>query len=543
MKIYTVGGAVRDRLLGRSVADRDHVVVGATPDDMLAQGYQPVGKDFPVFLHPHTHEEYALARTERKSGHGYKGFKVYAAPEVTLEEDLLRRDLTINAMAEDETGALIDPYGGQRDLAAKTFRHVSAAFAEDPVRILRVARFAARFTDFAVAPETNALMRQMVDNGEVDALVPERVWQEVARGLMDAQPSRMFQVLRDCGALARLFPEIDCLFGVPQPPQHHPEIDTGIHVMLVVDWAARQGFSLPVRFAALTHDLGKGATPTELWPRHHDHEVKSVERVRALSERIRVPADCRDLAVAVARDHGTVQRALELRPGTVVELLERVDAFRRPERFEEFLQACECDFRGRPGYEGRPFPEANYLRQAVHAAQTIDAAAVARNADPARVREAIFQARAQAVAGWRNSGGERYWEHFPHQADMGVRGVGPTLAVAFEQAAVAMIAVVTDPATVTPHEAVDIHCEAPDDELLLVDWLNALILEMAARHMLFSRFDVSLDGQCLHAIAWGEPIDLQRHQPAVEIKGATYTELKVGRDESGRWLAQCVVDV
>ncbi len=401
MKTYIVGGAVRDRLLGLPVADRDHVVVGATPDEMVALGYQPVGKDFPVFLHPTTHEEYALARTERKSGHGYKGFTVYAAPEITLEEDLRRRDLTVNAIAEDEAGALVDPYGGQRDLAARVFRHVSEAFAEDPLRILRVARFAARFHDFSVAPETRALMRQMVDSGEVDALVPERVWQEVARGLMEAQPSRMFGVLRDCGALARLFPEIDRLFGVPQPPQHHPEIDTGVHVMLVVDWAARQGMSLPVRFAALTHDLGKGVTPAELWPKHHGHEARSVELVRALSERIRVPAECRDLAVAVARDHGNVHRALDLRPGTLVELLERVDAFRRPDRFEAFLQACECDFRGRPGYEEKPFDEPGHLRQALQAAQAIDAAAVARSAAPARIREAIFQARVQAVAAWR----------------------------------------------------------------------------------------------------------------------------------------------
>ena len=402
MKTYIVGGAVRDRLLGLPVADRDHVVVGATPDDMVALGYQPVGKDFPVFLHPHSHEEYALARTERKSGHGYKGFTVYAAPEVTLEEDLRRRDLTINAMAEDEAGALIDPYGGQRDLAARVFRHVSEAFAEDPVRILRIARFAARLTEFSVAAETNALMRQMVDNGEVDALVPERVWQEVARGLMESQPSRLFLVLRNCGALARLFPEIDRLFGVPQPPEHHPEVDTGVHVMMVIDWAARQGLSLPVRFAALTHDLGKGVTPPELWPRHHGHEAKSVELVRALCERIRVPADCRDLAVAVARDHGNAHRALELRPRTLVELLERVDAFRRPERFEEFLLACECDFRGRPGYENKPFPAPDHLRQALRAAQTIDAAAVARSVEPARIRDAIFQARAAAVTAWRD---------------------------------------------------------------------------------------------------------------------------------------------
>ncbi|MFP5419498.1 MAG: multifunctional CCA addition/repair protein, partial [Gammaproteobacteria bacterium] len=308
MKTYVVGGAVRDRLLGLPVADRDHVVVGVTPEDMLARGFRPVGKDFPVFLHPETQAEYALARTERKAGPGYTGFTVFAAPDVTLEDDLRRRDLTINAIAEDEHGALIDPYGGQRDLAARVFRHVSDAFVEDPVRILRVARFAARFTDFSVAPETSALMQQMVDNGEVDALVPERVWQEVARGLMEVRPSRMFQVLRECGALARLFPEIDRLFGVPQPPEYHPEVDTGIHVMLVVDWAARQRASLPVRFAALTHDLGKGVTPPEDWPRHRGHEARSVELVRQLSERIRVPVECRELAIAVARDHGNVHR-------------------------------------------------------------------------------------------------------------------------------------------------------------------------------------------------------------------------------------------
>ena len=402
MKTYIVGGAVRDRLLGLPVADRDYVVVGATPDEMLAQGYQPVGKDFPVFLHPETHAEYALARTERKSGLGYKGFKVYAAPEVTLEEDLQRRDLTINAIAEDDHGALTDPYGGQRDLAARVFRHVSEAFAEDPVRILRVARFAARFTDFSVAAETNALMRQMVDNGEVDALVPERVWQEVARGLMEAQPSRMFQVLRDCGALARLFPEIDRLFGVPQPPEYHPEVDTGIHVMLVVDWAAKQTYSLPVRFAALTHDLGKGVTPPDLWPKHHGHEAKSVELVRALSERIRVPVECRELAVVVARDHGNVHRALELRATTLVELLERVDAFRRPERFAEFLLACECDFRGRPGYENKPFPAPDHLRRALQLARSINAAEVARSVESVRIRDAIFQARVKAVVGARD---------------------------------------------------------------------------------------------------------------------------------------------
>lgn len=542
MKTYVVGGAVRDRLLGLPVSDRDHVVVGASPDEMLAAGFQPVGKDFPVFLHPHNHEEYALARTERKSGRGYKGFVVHAAPEVTLEEDLARRDLTINAIAEDESGALIDPYGGQADLAAKTFRHVSGAFAEDPVRILRVARFAARFTEFTVAPETEALMRRMVDSGEVDALVAERVWQEIARGLMEAQPSRMFAVLRACGALARLLPEVDRLFGVPQPPEHHPEVDTGVHVMLVIDWAARQGATLPVRFAALTHDLGKGETAPELWPRHHGHEGASVRLVRDLSARLRVPVECRDLAVGVARDHGNVHRALELRPRTVVELLERVDAFRRPERFEHFLEACECDFRGRPGYADKPYPPREYLRQALRAALQIDAAAVARSIEPARIREAILAARADAVNRWRRSRASR-WEHFSHEADIGVRGLGPDLAAAFEQAALAMTAVITDPAGVAAEDCVEIRCDAPDDELLLVDWLNALIFEMAVRHMLFGRFEVHLDRHRLYAKAWGEAVDAARHQPVVEIKGATYTGLKVGRDETGQWQAQCIVDV
>ena len=542
MKTYIVGGAVRDRLLGLPVADRDHVVVGATPDEMVALGFQPVGKDFPVFLHPQTHEEYALARTERKSGPGYKGFAVHAAPDVTLEADLQRRDLTINAIAEDEAGNLIDPYGGQADLAARVFRHVSDAFAEDPVRILRVARFAARYADFSVAAETNALMRRMVDNGEVDALVPERVWQELARGLMERTPSRMFQVLRECGALARLFPEIDRLFGVPQPPAHHPEVDTGVHVMLVVDWAARAGYPLPVRFAALVHDLGKGTTPPEEWPRHHGHEARGAELVRALAERVRAPADCRELALAVAREHGLVHRALELRAGTLVELLERVDAFRRPERFEEFLRACECDFRGRPGYDAKPYPGPEHLRAALAAAQSIDAAAIARAANPANVRAAIFQARTEAVAAWRRRDAHPDWEHFPHQADMGVRGFGTTLAEAFEQAAIAMTAVVTGE-PIAAGEAVSIRCDAPDDELLLVDWLNALILEMASRNVLFGRFEVIVDDHRLTATAWGEAVDPARHRPAVEIKGATYTELKVGRDESGLWMAQCVVDV
>lgn len=396
MRVYVVGGAIRDELLGLPVQDRDHVVVGATPDEMVKLGYQPVGKDFPVFLHPQTREEYALARTERKSGHGYKGFKVFASPDVTLEEDLLRRDLTINAMARDVQGNLIDPYSGQADLVSKILRHVSPAFAEDPVRILRVARFAARFPDFLVAPETLELMRGMVDAGEIDHLVPERVWQELSRGLMSTRPSRMFDVLRESGALARLIPELDRLFGVPQPPQHHPEIDTGIHVMLVVDWAARQGYSLAVRFAALTHDLGKGLTPSEHWPKHHGHEAKSVELVNAISERLRVPAECRDLALLVARYHGDVHRALELRPETVLKILESTDAFRRSERFTEILQACESDFRGRPGYEARDYPPEAYFHQAAVLASSIDAAAVAME-NPGNEKNAIHKARLAAL--------------------------------------------------------------------------------------------------------------------------------------------------
>ena len=397
MQAYLVGGAVRDELLGLPVQDRDWVVVGATPEDMAARGFLPVGRDFPVFLHPQTQEEYALARTERKSGRGYKGFTVHADASVTLEEDLRRRDLTINALAKGAAGEIIDPYGGRRDLQDKLLRHVSEAFAEDPVRVLRVARFAARFREFSVAPETLDLMTRMTATGELAELVPERVWQELARGLMEAQPSRMFDVLRRCGALAVVLPEIDRLFGVPQPPQHHPEVDTGVHVMLVLDWGARRGHPLAVRFAALTHDLGKGLTPPELWPKHHGHEARSVALVRALAERLRLPADVRDLAVIVARDHGNAHRALQLRPSTLVELLERCDALRRPERFELFLQACACDFHGRPGYESLPYPQAERLRRVLAAAQSVDAGAIAQQ-QPANIRQAIFQARAQAVA-------------------------------------------------------------------------------------------------------------------------------------------------
>lgn len=399
MQVYCVGGAVRDELLGLTVQDHDYVVVGATPEEMTALGYRPVGKDFPVFLHPETHEEYALARTERKTAKGYKGFQVYAAPEVTLEQDLARRDLTINAIARDQQGRLIDPHGGIADLHAGVLRHVSPAFSEDPVRILRLARFAARFAGFRVADETLALMGEMVESGEVDALVPERVWQELAKGLMEARPSRMFEILRQCGALGKILPEVERLFGVPQPPQHHPEIDTGVHVMLVVDYAAAQRYSLPVRFAALTHDLGKGTTPVEILPRHIGHEERGEGLVKQLCQRLRIPNDCRDLAIIVAKFHGKAYRVLEMRPDTVVQFLHDTDALRQPQRFETFLQACESDLRGRPGFETRPFPEADFMRRALAAATAVDAGAIAGQcATPEKIRAAIFDARVQAVA-------------------------------------------------------------------------------------------------------------------------------------------------
>lgn len=398
MKTYVVGGAVRDELLGLPVKDHDYVVVGSTPAEMEAAGYRPVGKDFPVFLHPQTHEEYALARTERKTGKGYKGFQVHASPEVTLEEDLARRDLTINAIARDEHGALIDPYHGVDDIHSRILRHVSDAFAEDPVRILRAARFAARFDGFVVAPETMQLMQGMVDNGEVDALVAERVWQELAKGLMERKPSRMFEVLRACGALQRILPEVDRLFGVPQPPQHHPEIDTGVHVMMVIDYAASQGYTLPVRFAALTHDLGKGTTPKDILPRHIGHELRSVDLLKDVALRLRVPNDCRELAHIVAKFHGKVHQVFDMRPDTLLNFLQEVDAIRQPQRFEEFLRACESDSRGRTGFETKPCPEADYLLNALRAATSIDAGAVAAGQQgPDKIKQAIFQARIEAV--------------------------------------------------------------------------------------------------------------------------------------------------
>ena len=403
MKIFAVGGAVRDRLLGLPVSDHDWVVVGASVDEMLAAGYTAVGRDFPVFLHPQTHDEYALARTERKSAPGYRGFTVHAEPSVTLEEDLARRDLTINAIAEDADGALIDPFDGQRDLRAGVLRHVSAAFAEDPVRILRLARFAARWPGFQVAPETMALCRQMVDDGEADTLVPERVWQELARGLAEARPSRLFDVLRDCGALARVMPEVDRLWGVPQPAEHHPEVDTGVHLMMVLDSAARQNTPLAVRWACLVHDLGKGTTPPEQWPRHLAHEARSVKLAEALAERLRVPGDCRELGAVVAREHGNIHRCATLGAAATLRLLERCDALRRPERFELALWACECDARGRLGQTDAAYPQRPRLTAALRSVLAVDVSAVAarameRGVSGPAIGEAVRSAREQALS-------------------------------------------------------------------------------------------------------------------------------------------------
>ena len=412
MKVFVVGGAVRDALMGLSVNDRDWVVVGSTPEAMSAQGYVPVGKDFPVFLHPQTREEYALARTERKTARGYKGFAVQAAPDVTLTEDLARRDLTINAMAVPEAlahqpvdawhGQIQDPWGGLTDLQNRQLRHVTPAFAEDPVRILRVARFAARFVDFEVAPETLALMQTMVDNGEADHLVPERVWQELAKGLMSERPSRMFEVLRACGALKVLLPELDRLWGVPQSAEHHPEVDTGVHMMLVMDMAAQLNTPLSVRVACLMHDLGKGNTPADVLPRHIGHENRSVKLLLKVCERLRVPSDCKELAEVVAREHGNLHRSGDLNAEALMRLLERCDAIRQAERFERVLQACECDARGRLGFADAAYPQAKRLLQAQQAALSVETAPIAQAAAQAGLRgpqigEQIAQARIQAI--------------------------------------------------------------------------------------------------------------------------------------------------
>jgi tRNA nucleotidyltransferase (CCA-adding enzyme) len=417
MQVFLVGGAVRDALLGLPVQDRDWVVVGATPEELVSQGFVPVGKDFPVFIHPKTGEEYALARTERKSARGYRGFVVHAAPDVSLEQDLARRDLTINSIAapadsgwargkfDGDSDVFIDPYDGRGDIQRKVLRHVTDAFREDPVRILRVARFAARFPDFSVAPETNRLMQEMVADGEVDALVSERVWQELARGLMTAKPSRLFDVLRACAALQKLLPEVDRLWGVPQVAEHHPEIDTGVHLMMVMDMSARLDAPLAVRFACLCHDLGKGTTPADILPRHIGHEARSARLLKDVCERLRVPNGCRELADIVAREHGNIHRSSELGAAALVRLLERCDAFRKPARFDEALLACECDARGRLGHENATYPQRPRLLAALTAAQSVDtsvvaSAAQAAGADGRQIGEKIHAARVAAVNAW-----------------------------------------------------------------------------------------------------------------------------------------------
>ena len=424
MQIYLVGGAVRDALLGLPVKDRDWVVVGATPQALIDQGFVPVGKDFPVFLHPQTHEEFALARTERKTAPGYHGFAIHAAPDVTLQDDLARRDITINSIAIKAeitrargqfdahilqnpafwptSGALVDPYGGVRDLARKVFRHVSPAFREDPVRILRVARLAARFHDFTVAPETHALMREMVNSGEVDHLVAERVWQELAKGLMEATPSRMLEVLRDCGALARLLPEVDRLWGVPQRADYHPEVDTGVHLRMVLDMSARLQAPLPVRVACLFHDLGKATTPPDVLPRHIGHEERSARLLKGVCERLRLPTDCRELADVMAREHSNIHRSADFSAAALVRLLERCDALRKPQRFADILLACECDARGRLHHFETPYPQRQRLLSVLAVmlavdAKTIAADAMASGATGQKVGELIHQARVVAV--------------------------------------------------------------------------------------------------------------------------------------------------
>ena len=399
MQIYAVGGSVRDGLLGLPVQDQDFVVVGASPEEMLRRGFKPVGKDFPVFLHPVTHEEYALARTERKSGHGYKGFTFHAAADITLEDDLARRDLTINAIARANDGSLIDPFHGIADLEARILRHVSPAFAEDPVRILRVARFTARFTGFSIASETMELMRGMVANGEVDHLVAERVWQELAKGLMESQPSRMIQTLHDCGALSRILPALDRLFGIPQRADYRPEIDTGEHVLMALDHAAKAHYALPVRFAVLLHDLGKGLTAPEDLPRHPGHEERSTRLVDEVCAYLKAPVECRDLALLMARYHGDIRRGPEMQTTTIVRLLEKTDALRRPQRFLQLLEACACDFHGRLGWENKPMPEPDLFPQALAAMQSVDAGAIAQAcSNKADIPQRLHAARVEAAA-------------------------------------------------------------------------------------------------------------------------------------------------
>jgi len=405
MQVYLVGGAVRDELLGLDVAERDWCVVGATPDEMARRGFRQVGKDFPVFLHPKTGEEYALARTERKTGAGYHGFAFDTSPDVTIEADLSRRDLTINAMARDGDGNLVDPYDGKADLDARRLRHVSDAFVEDPVRILRTAKFAARFhaLGFRIADETLDMMRAIVDSGEADALVPDRVWKETAAALAGPNARIFFESLRECGALAAVFPEVDALFGIPQPERWHPEIDTGLHTMMVLDQAERLSTGLDVRFAALVHDLGKATTPKGQLPSHPGHEQRGVKIIRKLASRLPVPRACRDLGIIVSEYHTHVHRAEELRDSTILKVLERTDAFRRPERFEKFLLTCEADARGRTGLEEREYPQADLFREAFDASRAVDTAAIASELEGPAAGEAIRKARIAAIARRRST--------------------------------------------------------------------------------------------------------------------------------------------
>lgn len=400
METYLVGGAVRDELLGLPISERDWVVVGSSPEQMAAEGYKPVGKDFPVFLHPTSKEEYALARTERKRGHGYKGFEFFASPDISIDADLQRRDLTINAIARSQEGELIDPFGGRQDLELRCLRHVSDAFVEDPLRVLRVARFAARFAslDFKIAPETMALMQDIASSGELAYLVPERVWQETRRALASQDPAVYFSVLRQCHALQHIAPEIDRLFGVPQPAIHHPEIDTGVHCLMVLQQAAALSDETRVRFAALLHDLGKGTTPAEDLPRHIAHEHRGLELIEELCRRLRVPNDHRDLALLVCKHHGQVHRILECKDRTVAKLLQSADALRRPARFEELLLCCEADSRGRSGFEDRPYPQAQFLRDAQQAAQEVDIKSLlSEELSGKQLAEKILAARATAI--------------------------------------------------------------------------------------------------------------------------------------------------
>lgn len=399
MQVYLVGGAVRDQLLGRTVTEHDYVVVGVTPQQMLAQGYMPVGSDFPVFLHPQTKEEYALARTERKSGVGYGGFTFYTSPDLSLEDDLIRRDLTINAMAQTTDGQIIDPYGGQQDLAQRILRHVSPAFVEDPLRVLRVARFAARYADlgFQVATETLALMQQLVEQGELAYLSPERIWKETQRALTETRAEVYFEVLRACGALKAIMPEVDALFGVPQRPEYHPEVDTGIHTLMTLQRACEQQYSDRVRFAAVLHDLGKALTPADQLPRHVEHEARGVEPIRQLCQRLKVPTQYQQLAELVCREHLLCHRVMELRAGTIWRLLQRLDVLRRPERVEEFIQACECDARGRLGLEQRPYPQADFLRHAIQQVRAIRSTDLPAHIQGPAIGEALINARITAL--------------------------------------------------------------------------------------------------------------------------------------------------